>query len=63
MDDNLAYLKNSLDKEIRNKEEFVGSGNCKNFDEYQRVVGAIQTLKLTCQQIEDLQKRMELKDD
>ena len=56
-------LVDMLDKEITSKQDWIGSGQAKDYSEYQRVCGEIKGLLFAKQEILDLKRRLENSDD
>jgi hypothetical protein len=52
-----------LDKEIIGKRDWIGSGQAKDYSEYQRVCGEIKGLLFARQEILDLKRKLENSDD
>jgi hypothetical protein len=57
------YIKSKLDERRRELEEHVGTGNAKDYAEYQKLCGFIQGLEFAKELTIDLQKRMENDED
>ena len=57
------YLDTKINERIRETEEFLGSGNVNDFNEYHKLCGVIQGLGHAKQLIADLARRMENEDE
>ena len=58
-----GYLHTKLDERMRDTEEFLGSGNVKDFNEYQKLCGVIQGLGHAKQLLTEVTNRMEVEED
>lgn len=56
-------LVDELDKKVLQLKEWLGSGQAKDYSDYQRICGEIRGLLLAKQQILDLKQKMEHSDD
>lgn len=61
--DAFDVLVDELDKEVRAKRDWIGSGQATDFAEYKMMCGEIRGLLLARQEIVDLKKKMEHSDD
>ena len=61
--DAFDVLVDELDKEVKSKQDWLGSGQAKDYAEYQRVCGEIRGLLSAGRNILDLKKKMEHSDD
>jgi len=61
--DAFEVLVDELDKAIVGKRDWIGSGQAKDYSEYQRVCGEIKGLLFARQEILDLKRKMENSDD
>ena len=61
--DTSDVLVDILDKEINGKQNWIGSGQAKDYSEYQRVCGEIKGLLFAKQEILDLKRKLENSDD
>jgi len=52
-----------LDREIIGKRDWIGSGQAKDYPEYQKVCGEIKGLLFARQEILDLKRKLENSDD
>ena len=57
--DTSDVLVDILDKEIKGKQNWIGSGQANDYSEYQRVCGEIKGLLFAKQEILDLKQKME----
>ena len=57
------YLRTELQKQVESKKEFIAAGNCKSFDEYQKVTGVIRGLTLAIELIQDREQKLEDSDE
>ena len=58
-----GYLNAKLDEQVRETEEFLGGGNVKDFNEYQKLCGVIQGLGRAKRILADLANRMKEEED
>ena len=56
-------LVQKLQEQIRDRQEFLGSGGAKSFDEYKEVCGAIRGLQSAQREIQDLVRKLKDMDD
>jgi len=56
-------LVDMLDKEIVTKRDWIGSGQAKDYPEYQKICGEIKGLLFARQEILDLKRKLENSDD
>lgn len=56
-------LKKALTVTISNREQYLGGGNAKNYEEYCKITGEIRGLNLAISEVEALQKHVEQDDD
>lgn len=56
-------LVDMLDKEIVAKRDWIGSGQAKDYPEYQKICGEIKGLLFARQEILDLKRKLENSDD
>ena len=61
--DALDALVDMLGKDVTAKREWVGSGQAKDYAEYQRICGEIKGLLSARQEALDLKRKMEHSDD
>jgi hypothetical protein len=61
--DAFEVLVDILDRETIGKRDWIGSGQAKDYSEYQRVCGEIKGLLFARQEILDLKRKMENSDD
>jgi len=57
------YLCTELQKQVETKKEFIAAGNCKSFDEYQKVTGVIRGLSLAIELIQDREQKTKDSDE
>jgi hypothetical protein len=56
-------LVDMLDREITGKRDWIGSGQAKDYPEYQKICGEIKGLLFARQEILDLKRKLENSDD
>jgi hypothetical protein len=56
-------LISSIRKDMNNYADDIAGGNCKNFEEYQKLCGVIHGLAIAEQYIKDLAKNIEEDDE
>ena len=61
--DAIDALVDMLEKDVTAKREWVGSGQAKDYSEYQRICGEIKGLLSARQDAIDLKRKMEHSDD
>jgi hypothetical protein len=59
----LETIIDHIEKRVKNLEEWLGSGQAKDYPEYQRMVGEIQGLLSAMQYTSDLKQNMENSDE